>query len=111
MPMISRFGCWLRKIDWQQRLSDEVTELTRAVNGCHTVLDLGCGASSPVRFLQGRSRVGVDCFPESVTAAERDQTHERLVCVDVMAFLGSCNDGCFDVVVALDLIEHLTKEA
>jgi hypothetical protein len=89
-----------------------VRELERELVGsCGTLLDLGCGRSSPVGRFSGRlSRcVGVDAFEPYLQESVAAGIHSEYRCQDVMEIDEAFEPGSFDCVIALDLLEHLTK--
>jgi SAM-dependent methyltransferase len=84
--------------------------LARALAGCRSVLDVGCGAGSPLAdFAAGRFTVGVDLSMPDLAAARRAGTHAALVRADARALAAVFRPASVDAVVALDLIEHLER--
>jgi len=84
--------------------------LLQAVPRDGAVLDLGCGAGYLLRFLmmQGFSQVeGVDVSAEQVQLATKRGC--RAGVVDAFRFLESRRQT-FDAIIALDFVEHFTKE-
>lgn len=96
--------------DWRWRYEGEVAALVEWLAGCETVLDLGCGAGSPVGMVGCARLFGVDGFDRSVDQARSSGKYEGVVCADLMAFLADQPDGSFCAVVALDVIEHYTRD-
>jgi len=73
-----------------------------------SVLDVGCGESSPLQHLGGtRYSVGVDVYPPAVFESRRKGIHTEYVCMDLRNL--SLPSRSFDVVVALDIIEHFDR--
>ncbi|HEY5912163.1 MAG TPA: class I SAM-dependent methyltransferase [Verrucomicrobiae bacterium] len=87
-----------------------VRQLRRALRGCQTVLDIGCGVLSPMRFLQTGCLVGVDGHVPAIEQARRNATHDEYFCDDVRRLGERFGERRFDGCVALDLIEHLPKD-
>ena len=60
-------------------------EVLRAIGPAKSVLDVGCGASSPLA--EGRARferlVGVDAFPEAIEASRKRGSHDELIELNV----------------------------
>lgn len=87
-----------------------VVELQRSLSGCRTVLDVGCGETSPVRFLDFDYAVGIEGHAPSAALAMRNHTHDEVLECDVRDLKHAFSDDSFDCCVALDLIEHLSKD-
>jgi SAM-dependent methyltransferase len=84
--------------------------LRKALMGCESVLDIGCGATPTMRQL-GISRIaGLEGYRPSFEEARRRNTHDELVFGDVRDLSKHFRSGQFDGCVALDLIEHLSKQ-
>lgn len=76
------------------------------------ILDLGCGHGAFLYFLAQsgyRNVCGIDISPEQVELAHRlGITGARLGKLE--EFLAEQGDSCVDVVLAMDVLEHLTKQ-
>lgn len=75
-------------------------------------LDLACGFGNFLAFLEAsgvREFVGVDGSDAAVSAAIGRFGSERAVCSDVFSFLQT-STSTFDLISALDLLEHLSKQ-
>lgn len=83
---------------------------------CTTLLDLGCRDGWHTADLPGITRhVGVEIWPEAlergrVKAAAGGLPHFEGVLDEALAYLKAQEDGAFDAVLAIDLLEHLPKE-
>lgn len=98
------FGRLLREFD---------TELSRAVGSdCESLLDVGCGFNSPVQRLAPRPQklVGVDGFAEVIEQSRAKGIHDDYRNMSILEIGTAFAPGSFDVVLACDVIEHLTKE-
>lgn len=73
-----------------------------------TVLDLGCGLMEPYKDSKIKEVIGVDVFKPYLDVIKKDYKvfHADLVW-DMLYFV----DKSFDVVCALDVIEHIEKKA
>ncbi len=87
------------------------TELENAILPCKTLLDLGCGANSPIKYFSDNfNSVGVDLYEKSIEESRSKKIHNEYLQMDVLKIEEKFKANSFDCVVALDLIEHLTKE-
>lgn len=81
------------------------------VKDCKTLLDVGCGANSPVQtFNRNIHCTGVDAFAPSIERSKKKGIHNAYVQADVLQIDTLFGPKCFDIVVALDLVEHLEKQ-
>jgi hypothetical protein len=83
--------------------------IRKALSGCHSVLDVGCGASPAMRQLGVSRPVGIDGYKPSVDLAKEHNTHDEMVLGDVRELERYFRPKQFDACVALDVIEHLPK--
>ena len=75
------------------------------------ILELGCGQGRFLKFVEDcgyRNMVGVDVSAEQVEVARKLCSSAEVCHGDVLDYLAECEPA--DVIVAIDLIEHLTKE-
>lgn len=82
------------------------------IGNCESVLDVGCGSNSPLRFCSDRLSYscGVDAFEKSIEISSARKIHNEYRLMNVMEIGNHFKEGSFDCVLASDLIEHLTKE-
>jgi hypothetical protein len=86
-------------------------ELDQAIGDCRTLLDVGCGSSSPISLFCDRlESVGVDAHGPSIESSREKRIHKEYVQMDVMDIGERFPPTSFDCVLAYDLIEHLSKE-
>lgn len=79
-----------------------------ALQGCNTVLDLGCGTNSVLRFFGFEHLTGVEGHRVSYIEADEKHTHDRLIYADIREVHSM--EALYDACVALDVIEHLPKQ-
>jgi hypothetical protein len=86
--------------------------LERAVDGCETLLDIGCGPCSPIsRFHQRFTySVGIDAFAPSIEASKAASIHSEYRVMAVTDIEKVFPDRSFDCVLAADVIEHQHKD-
>ena len=81
-----------------------------ALEGCDSVLDVGCGVSAKLRQLGVSNSTGFEGYQPDFEEAKRQKTHDQLVMGDARNLTGYFQPKQFDAVIALDVIEHFNKE-
>jgi SAM-dependent methyltransferase len=84
--------------------------LRDALEGCDSVLDIGCGMAPTMRELGVKRTVGVEGYAPYVEVIKREKMQDDLVECDVRDISKHFQPRQFDACVAMDLIEHLSKE-
>jgi len=85
--------------------------LQSELSGMNSVLDIGCGARSPLADLKKTFySVGVDIFEPSIRQSEKAKLHDEYILGDILKLKKILKQRKFDVVVALDIVEHLEKK-
>lgn len=88
-----------------------ITAVEANLNDCETILDVGCGDNSPLRLLNNRyCLVGVDGYKKAIDLSKKRKIHSKYIFCDVRDISNKVNRKSYDAVVALDFIEHLTKD-
>ena len=82
--------------------------LRKELAGCNTVLDLGCGYDSPIQYCRVPFSVGVELFDPYLEESKKKGIHNEYIKADVRKI--EFRPRSFDAAVALDLLEHLTKD-
>lgn len=82
--------------------------LAQELSPTDTVLDIGCGPISPLRLHKVKYSVGIDIWKPYIVEAKKKKTHNDLLLADCLKV--NFKPETFDVVLALDLIEHLDKD-
>jgi len=84
--------------------------LEKELKNCNSILDLGCGPNSPIKDLKNKPySVGVDIFQPSINKSKKKRIHNQYFKMDVLKIDKKFKPKSFDCVIAIDLIEHLTK--
>lgn len=109
-PMSRRHFGVLKDTGGNPAFWEFVRQLRQTTRDCQTVLDLGCGDSSPARFLTNPTLVGIDGYEPSVKTARERGTHDEVVLGDVREADRLFAGRRFDACIALDVIEHLPKD-
>ncbi|MEE8484918.1 MAG: class I SAM-dependent methyltransferase [Nitrospinota bacterium] len=90
---------------------DLIVELKKAVAGCETLLDVGCGTCSPIEsFSKKIFCVGLDIHQPSVEKSKAKNIHNEYRILDVMEIERHFKPASFECVLALEIIEHMEKE-
>lgn len=78
--------------------------------GCGTVLDLGCGngSNSPLQGMALTCALGVEIYQPYLEECRRKKIHSDYIQADIRGI--EFKDSSFDVVLMLDVLEHLTRE-
>jgi len=86
---------------------DRTHYLKKELSGCHSVLDLGCGVGS-IQYCNVPFSVGVEIFEPCIKEGKKRKILNQYIKADIRKVEFKPNS--FDAVIALDVIEHLTKE-
>jgi SAM-dependent methyltransferase len=76
-----------------------------------TLLDVGCGKGEPVEFINRRGKyftVGLDAFDPYLRQCHENKIHNAYIQGDVCHLPFA--DSSFDVVICLEVLEHLERE-
>lgn len=84
--------------------------LRKALEGCDSVLDVGCGLSTTVRDLGIPRSTGFEGYQPDFDEAKRRNTHDQMIKGDARNLADYFQPKQFDACIAIDVIEHLTKE-
>jgi len=84
--------------------------LKREIKDCRTVIDLGCGTSSPAKYVRSKKQywVGVDGFGPAIENSKKQRIHNEYIESDILKL--KLPEKSFECAIALDVIEHLRKK-
>ena len=86
-----------------------VNELQKELKDCETVLDLGCGPSSPIQYCKNiKYSVGVEAFQPYLEKSKQNKIHSEYLekKIEDLDF----PENSFDAVIMIEVLEHLPKE-
>jgi len=82
--------------------------LKRELKDCDSVLDLGCGPDSPIKYCGVKYGVGVDAFRLYIEDSKKKKIHNKYILEDISRV--DFKPKSFDAVIMIDVLEHLEKE-
>lgn len=90
---------------------DYFQELKKELFGCSSILDVGCGNDSLLKYLpESVYREGVDAFEPYLEESRKKAIHHQYHLMNVLEIGKQFKENSFEAVYAGDLIEHLEKK-
>jgi len=75
------------------------------------MMDIGCGPSDILKFLPSDvDYLGIDLSPKYIEKARKDFPEQSFICSDFCNDLNEVPNECFDIVIAVGVLHHLTNE-
>jgi len=99
------------KKDWKENSVEQIfaKENLYPKTKIKTVLDVACGLSLKSQYIDAEIRLGVDIYRPYLEKIETDKTYV-VVNADAMQLSSLFLPKSFDLVLLLDILEHLEKE-
>ena len=83
--------------------------LRKELADCKTVLDLGCGPSSPVKYCESiKESTGVEIFEEYLKESKKNKIHTKYLKKNINALNFKRNS--FDAVLLIEVLEHMPEK-
>jgi SAM-dependent methyltransferase len=83
--------------------------LQKELKDCHTVLDLGCGPSSPLKNIKNITQsVGVELFKPYLDLSKKQKIHTQYLQKNILEL--SFPKNSFDAIILVEVLEHLSKK-
>jgi len=96
------------KFIYRKNFFDFTYHLKKELSSCNSVLDLGCGHNSLIRYCDIPFKIGVELFEPYVEESKKKGIHNQYIKGDITEV--DFEPKSFDAVVAIDVLEHLLKE-
>lgn len=80
-------------------------------SGCGSILDVGCGHSSPMGKIKGNfTSEGIDIHKKTLDISRKNRTHDSYKIGDIKNLSKLYKKKSFDACIAIDVIEHFSKK-
>jgi len=85
--------------------------LEKELSNYETVLDVGCGHSSPIGSIEKNFKSeGIDIHIKTINESRKKRNHDKYTTGDITKLPNFYKDKSFDACVSIDVIEHFTKK-
>lgn len=85
--------------------------LRKELKGAKSVLDVGCGRNSPLaKIKKNFYSFGIDVFEPSIKESKKTKIHDKYKVGNILKLNLLFKPKSFDVVMALDVVEHFKKK-
>jgi|APSaa5957512535_1039671.scaffolds.fasta_scaffold14514_3 hypothetical protein len=111
LKKLRKVAKWFYDRFYVKIFADYRTELCLAVGDCKTLLDVGCGAYSPIQNFSNQLHCeGVDGFLPSIETSQAKGIHKKYHQMDLFDIGERFLPNTYECVLASDVIEHFEKE-
>lgn len=109
--IIIKIVVYLRKQELFQRIFHTMEYCIRhELEGCSTVLDIGCGPDSPIQHCaKDKYTVGVEPYKPYLKISQKKKIHNKYLNKKIEDLDFPKNS--FDAIILIDVIEHMDKKA
>lgn len=110
MPFLSTFSKLQTKQDILSYLTlfPAVLFVGKELRGCDSLIDVGCGEASWIRFVHfNGTKLGIDGWGRAIERSSEKHIHDSYMLSDIRAL--SLPPTSSDAVLCLDVIEHFSK--
>lgn len=84
--------------------------LKNELQDCESVLDLGCGPSSPLQYCTNINySVGIETFVPYLEESKKKKIHTEYLCSNIEKL--SFPNNSFDAVIMIEVLEHLPEKS
>lgn len=85
--------------------------LERSLVNCKTVIDVGCGHSSPIGKIRHTFKSeGIDIHKKTIYESRKKKNHDKYTIGDIRKLTKFYRAKSFDACVSIDVIEHFTQK-
>ena len=85
------------------------SKLRGDLKGCKSVLDIGCGPSSPIQYFKGiKYSVGVEVYEPYFEVSKAKKIHSVYLNRNIEAL--DFEENSFDAVILIEVIEHMPED-
>jgi len=95
---------------WRKNHNPLIKELKKMCGKPKNILDVGCGSCSPIKYIEAPSKTGIDIWKPSLKTAIKRKTYDKIIQGDALEICKLLPAKSYDLVLCLNLLEHLEKE-
>ena len=101
--------CYHNKL-FESIFPTNVYVLKKELKDCQSVLDLGCGPDSPLKYCNNiKHSIGVEAFQPYLDVSQRKGIHTEYINKNIGEL--EFEENSFDAVILMEVIEHMEENA